>query len=63
MVNGVRGVHAVLPHGALKTPGPGQGSSRCRAGNAYSFKTSGTLRLRLRRLQSVLLHQTNLDRS
>jgi acetamidase/formamidase len=23
MVNGVRGVHAVLPHGALKSPGPG----------------------------------------
>ena len=23
MVNGVRGVHAVLPHGALRSPGPG----------------------------------------
>ena len=32
MVNGVRGVHAVLPHGALKSPGPGQEQRQAQGG-------------------------------
>jgi acetamidase/formamidase len=31
MVNGVRGVHAVLPHGALKSPGPGHAQKQAHA--------------------------------